>query len=300
MSLSDDAIEKLTRLQRLRENGALTDEEFQQLKEALLAGAGPDNEGPEPASPASGQACQVGDSVWRVPVAMRQMRPGGGYSIDQAFPVSATDAARGLADVVMTGSNPRDWPLTTSGEGGHPLFIFVGRRRYQNHDLLLQLMPAGSETELIFFVRAPGTFGPDPSVEARILEDVQLPLLELFFPTHQPSALISAGSALPWEQDALLVKAAQLVTETGKGSASMLQRQLKIDFERSGRLVDLLEAAGVVGPASGSRAREVLLSPSELEARLNSPPPPQSSPVPPPPPPPQSSPVPPPPPPPSS
>ena len=72
------------------------------------------------------------------------------------------------------------------------------------------------------------------------------------------------------DRDALFDEAARLIVLHQQGSTSLIQRKLKLGYNRAGRLIDQLEASGIVGPFEGSKAREVLVQDEyALEQLLN-------------------------------
>ncbi|UOE39330.1 FtsK/SpoIIIE family DNA translocase [Chryseobacterium oryzae] len=73
-------------------------------------------------------------------------------------------------------------------------------------------------------------------------------------------ATSTVGAFDPNEKDALFEDAARIIVSTQQGSTSMLQRQLKLGYNRAGRIMDQLEASGIVGGFNGAKAREVLIS----------------------------------------
>jgi S-DNA-T family DNA segregation ATPase FtsK/SpoIIIE len=79
------------------------------------------------------------------------------------------------------------------------------------------------------------------------------------------------GDISPDERDSMFMDAARIVVQHQQGSASLLQRKLKLGYNRAGRIVDQLEAAGIIGPFEGSKARQVLITDeASLEQHLNS------------------------------
>lgn len=76
----------------------------------------------------------------------------------------------------------------------------------------------------------------------------------------------SEGNGNAWDDedgDALLDDAKQVIIQAGKASATLLQRRLKVGYSRAARILDLLEAQGVIGPGDGAKPRELLIAPVE-------------------------------------
>ena len=116
--------------------------------------------------------------------------------------------------------------------------------------------------------RAQGCWVSDEEIESTvsfIREQVVADYHEDILTAVVPSAPGSGEPGAAKEDDPLVWEAARIVVESQLGSTSSLQRALSVGYARAGRIMDMLEAKGVVGPANGSKPREVLLDKGALE-----------------------------------
>ncbi|OBC14088.1 cell division protein FtsK [Mycobacterium sp. 852013-50091_SCH5140682] len=201
---------------------------------------------------------------------------------ESKFPISIVHRIR--TNTFVTKEDYAEVPLTLWSATVLAPLVAVARRRnmqiqmFRSPNRLLQIVQIG---DTWIGIAMPGTPVPGdptdgPSIEPvlapdsdllKALRDMKASGVTVVAPNPQGEfgeIIADAAAKTEADWDTELRQAVELVVSTQMGSGSMLQRKLKVGFARAARLLDELEAAGIVGEANGSVARAVLFKPDDL------------------------------------
>jgi S-DNA-T family DNA segregation ATPase FtsK/SpoIIIE len=122
-----------------------------------------------------------------------------------------------------------------------------------------------------------GSFISEEDVEKIVSEvrkqEVQIDKIESFTALmggddEEEEGAAGVGGGMGGARDELFEEAARMIADTGLGSTSLLQRRMNLGYARAGRIMDQLQEAGFVGPPNGSKARDVIVRPDEVDDML--------------------------------
>jgi len=199
-------------------------------------------------------AKEVEDSICR----LAQLARAAGIHLVVATQRPSTDIITGL---IKTNITNRIAFAVSSGIDSRVILDQSGAERLVGLGDMLFSTPAWPKPK-----RIQGAFVSEPEVMAAIdhlREQAEPEYHEEIL--HLKVASAGGGVDMGEEDDPLLWEAADIVVTTGMGSTSLLQRRLKVGYARAGRIMDMLEAKGVVGAPDGSKPRDLLIDVEDLE-----------------------------------
>ncbi|HCJ09743.1 MAG TPA: hypothetical protein DHW14_01055, partial [Clostridiales bacterium] len=188
----------------------------------------------------------VEDAVWR----LAQMARASGIHLIVATQRPSVD--------VITGTIKANIPTriafaVSSQVDSRTIIDCPGAEKLLGHGDMLY-MPVGTTKP----IRVQGAYVSDEEIEA-LVEHVKAQARPHFAPDIL-EVEESTGDEAVEEEDELFEDAVRVVLESGQASISMLQRKLRVGYTRAGRLIDMMEERGIVGPFEGSKAREILMT----------------------------------------